>query len=174
MRHVLLVLVLFGTTLFQMTFLAAIRPFGVSANLLLVFLVSWALVRGIEEAGLATAVGGIFLALFSSAPPWLALLAILPVIPLALVRDLHLLESNFLMAIPVLISATVLYFGIMLIGLALSGDGIPVMLALRRLALPTLVGNLMLLAPVYWSVSLVASPPRRASPVWGRSWGLRS
>jgi rod shape-determining protein MreD len=139
-------------------------------NFVLLCLLSWAFIRGAEEAVWATAIGGLLLGLFSSAPLGLTVLALLPIVPFALLRELRLLESNFLLSIPVLIVTTSLYFGIMLMGLSFAGETIPLSLAMKSLVVPGLLGNLLLFAPMYALVLTVGRPPRTAGTIWGNSW----
>jgi rod shape-determining protein MreD len=142
-------------------------------NLILAFLVAWAIVRGAKDALWATAVAGTLVGLSSPAPLGLALLAFLPLVPLAALRELRLLEMNFLLAIPVLIVETLLYFAIMLMGLTTVGDSLSAGVVLTAQALPTLLGSLLVFPLVYWLTSAIGRPEQIPSPTWGSTWGIR-
>jgi rod shape-determining protein MreD len=169
-KYAIALAVLLALTVIQPSVQATTRQLGFAPNLVLVFLLSWAFIRGSNEAVWVTAIGGLTLGLFSSAPLGLALLGLLPIVPFAVLRELRLLESNFLLAIPVLVVTTSLYFGIMLMGLSFAGEAMPLSLAIRSLVVPGLLGNLLLFAPIYAITLAVGRPPRTAGTMWGNSW----
>lgn len=173
MRYLLVTPLLFLAALVQASVLPSVRVLGIMPNLILVFVVAWAMIRGPDDAVPAVVLGGLSLGLFSAQPLGLAILALLPIVPLATLRDLHLLQSNFLLTVPVLIVATLLYFCVMLIGLALVGDGVPPLLAARRLLFPTLVGNSLALALLYPFMARFAAPASQPGPLWGRNYRLQ-
>lgn len=170
MKYFTVTAILLLIAMLQPALNSVLRPLGLAPPVIVAFLLSWATVRGSRDALWATAAGGMILGLFSNAPFGLTLLALLPVVPLAAARELRLLESNFLLALPMLILATLLYFGIMLMGLSFSGDPQPLSVAVPNLVGPGLLGNLLLFAPVYALTYRLARPPRGAGAMWGNSW----
>ena len=174
MRYVVLVPVIFLLALLQASMLPSLRLLSLTPpNLLLVLVVAWAMVRGPGDTITLVALAGLFLGLLSPQPLGLAILALTPVLPLALVRDLQVFEVNFLISVPVLIVSNVLYFCVMLLGLTVLGESVAVGPVLRAM-LPAVVSNLLALAPVYALVSRLAPAPRRESPAWGRGIGIRA
>jgi len=114
-------LIAFSLALVQASSVEQFKVLGVSPNLLLVFLVAWLVVRGLEDVLPMIFVGGVTLGLVGLQSPGLVLLALLPVAGLGLVRESHVIHSDFVLTLGLVFLASLAYEGIMLLTVLATG-----------------------------------------------------
>ena len=144
----------------QLSVLPAFALFGAHPNLLIVLLVAWMTVRGQREALLLIPAAGFTQGLLDSQPLGLAMLALAPLILMTEVRELRLVDSALLPAVVLTALATLVYEGIVLLTLAVSGERLDWLASVRDVLVPAAFANVLLLLPVYGLVRL-ASLDRR-------------
>ena len=145
----------------QVSVLPAFSIFGATPNLLIVLLVAWMTVRSQQEALLLIPAAGFAQGLLDSQPLGLAMLALAPLILMTEVRELKLVESNLLPAVVLTALATLVYEGVLLLTLAVTGERMDWLAGLRDALLPAAIANVLLLLPVYGLVRLASLDLRR-------------
>src|SRR5438552_2529147 len=90
---------------FQTAVLPRITLLGVRPDLILVLLVCWTVVRGTDEGRVVVAITAILYGMLSAEPAGFALLALAPIVPLALLRESHL-ASRFALTLCLVAVAT--------------------------------------------------------------------
>lgn len=161
MRYYVGVPLMLFLALAQTSSLPLFSLFGAHPNLVLVVLVGWAVVRGPDEALVLLAVAGLSLGLLNSQPLGLHLLALAPLVPLAAVRELRLIESELLPALGLAFLATLAYEGVFLVVFRLTGQDLDWWGSVSRVAIPAAIANALLMIPVYWLVWLASADRRR-------------
>lgn len=158
MRYVFGAAAAFFLAMFQASSVEQFRVFGVIPNLMLVMLVCWLVVRGLDDVLPMVAVTGITLGFVGLQTPGFVLLALLLAIaPAGLLREMHVVSSELvlvllLVGLASLIFETVLVFGVMATGGVFDPRG-----GLGDVVLPAAAVNLLLAPPVYF-VMRVAKP----------------
>ena len=140
----------------QVSILPQFSIFGVQPNVVIVLLVSWVAVRGQREAFLLIPVAGFMLGLLDSEPLGLAMLAFAPLILLTEVRELRLVESQLLPALGLVVVASLVYEGSILLTLAVTGERTGWPGSVLNVLVPVAIVNVLLLLPVYGAVRLAS------------------
>jgi hypothetical protein len=152
--------------LFQAASVEQFKILGVAPNLVLVLLVSWLVVRGLDDVLPMIAVTGITLSFIGLQTPGLVLLAMLPIVALGTVREFRLIHSDVVLVLALVCAATIAYEFVLLAGVMLTGGVLDLTTALSRAVVPAVIVNLMITVPVY-VVMRLAKPNgdrRRLSP----------
>jgi uncharacterized membrane protein YjgN (DUF898 family) len=147
--------------LLQASSIEQFKVLGVTPNLLLVLLVSWLVVRGLDDVLPMIAVAGVTMGFIGLQVPGLVLLALLPIAGLGVVRELHVIHSDLLLVLAFVLVATVAYESIIVAALIASGGGYDVLAALRSAIVPSALVNVMLTPPVYLLMRLAKPALRR-------------
>jgi rod shape-determining protein MreD len=131
---------------------------GVTANPLLVLLVCWAMVRGPRETMVFIPIAGIFKDLMTTDPVGVSVLALLPIVALAAIRERRPMESEFLPTLAVVVVASLCYDLVYMVVLTAVGDGPPWLQTPIRVVLPAALFNALLTPilylPVRWATTL--------------------
>lgn len=135
--------------LLQASSVEQFRMLGVAPNLLLVLLVSWLVVRGLDDVLPMVAVAGITLAFVGLQTPGLVLLAMLPIAGLGLIREMHLVHSDLLLVLVLVLAGSLAYESILLAALALTGGGFDIAHGVSRAVLPAAIVNAAIATPAY-------------------------
>ena len=147
--------------LLQASSIEQFKVFGVTPNLLLVLLVSWLVVRGLDDVLPMIAVAGITMGFVGLQMPGLILLALLPIAGLGVLRELHIIHSDILLVLAFVLVETVVYEAIIVAALVASGGGYDIAAAIRSAIIPSAIVNVMLTPPVYFVMRLARPGPRR-------------
>ena len=134
---------------------------GVSPNLMLVFLVAWLVVRGLDDVLPMLLVSGITLGLVGLQSPGVVLLALLPVVALGMVRELHIVHSDFVLALLLIIPATLAYETVMLASVMATGGTLDFMAGLRAAVVPAAIVNVALMPFVFGMMRFAKPADRR-------------
>jgi len=156
----------FFLALFQAASMEQFKILGVAPNLMLVLLVAWLVVRGLDDVLPMIAVAGITLSFVGLQAPGLVLLAMLPVIGLGMVRELRLIHSDVVLVMALVGAATIAYELVLLASVMMTGGVFDVQTALAHAVVPAVIVNLAIAPPVY-AVMRVAKPHgdrRRLAP----------
>jgi hypothetical protein len=151
----------FFLALFQASSIEQFKILGVAPNLLLVLLVSWLVVRGLDDVLPMLAVSGVTLSLVGLQMPGVVLLALLPIAGLGIVREMHVVHSDLLLVLAFVIVASVAYELVLLLYVIATGGGLDIVTALRTAVVPAALVNLALTPPVFAVMRLAKASPRR-------------
>ncbi len=162
MRYYLAVPLLLAAALMQSSVLSSFPVLGVYPNLVLVLVVCWTVVRGQNEGMVVVPLGGLCLGLLSSQPVGVALLAAAPVVLLAELREARLTQSDFLLAVFLVLVSSLVYETVFLVILRVMGDSVQWWGSFMRVILPTSIVNVLFTPPLYWLVWWRSTASRRA------------
>lgn len=129
---------------------------GVQPNLVIVLLVAWIGVRGQREAFYLVPAAGFFLGLLDSQPLGLAMLAFAPLILLTELREIQAVESHLLPALLLVTIGTLVYEGLILLTLAVTGERTGWPGSVLDILVPAAIANILLLLPVYGILRLAS------------------
>jgi hypothetical protein len=136
-------------SLLQASSVEQFKIMGVAPNLMLVLLVAWLVVRGLDDVLPMIAVAGITLGLVGLQTPGLVLLGLLPIAGFGLLRELHVIHSDALLTLALVLAASLAYETIMLLDIMATGGVLDLSTALTRAVLPAAIVNAALTPPVY-------------------------
>jgi rod shape-determining protein MreD len=158
MRYLLFVPLILFVALAQVATAPYFPLLGVTANPLLVLLMCWAMVRGPRETMILIPLAGIFKDLITSDPVGASVLALLPVVPLAAMRERWPTESEFVPTLAVVAAASLSYDVLYMMVLTAVGDGPPWLQSPLRVLLPAALFNALITPivylPVRWATTL--------------------
>lgn len=139
--------------------------FGVQPNLVVVLLVGWLAVRPKRETLMLVPVAGFVVGLLDSQPLGFAVLALAPLILLAEVRELRLVDSDLLPALVFVALATLVYEMAALLSLAVRGEQLDWLASVLDVTLPAAIASALLLLPVYALIRIASVDLRRRRPI---------
>ena len=140
-----------------------VKVLGVTPDLVLIFAACWAMVRGQREAMVVVPIAGVLRDLTTSDPVGTSVLALSPIVLLAVARDLRPVESEFLPALAVVAAASLAYAVVSMTVLTAVGDDVPWGTALLRVALPSMLVNALFAAIVYPPMRWLSPRPKLES-----------
>jgi rod shape-determining protein MreD len=161
-RYPVAAAVILLAALVQTSIVPMFSVLGVHPNVVLVLVVSWAMVRGQQEALVVVPMAGIALGLLDGQPLGTALLALIPVVLLAELREARIVEGDFLLAVGAIVIATLAYETLFLVTLRLSGETVGWWGSFVWVIVPTAIVNALLLLPFFGMMWLASSDLRRA------------
>ena len=149
----------------QTSALSSFRVLGVHANLVLVLVLSWAMVRGLKESMVVVPMGGLALGLMDAQPLGVVLLALVPVVLLTEIREARIVEGDFLLAILLILLSTLAYEVIILIVLRVTGETVQWWGTVARVIVPAAIVNALLVPPIYGLLWVSSRDLRRVQPL---------
>ena len=163
MRYIVGGLFAFALALVQASSVEQFRILGVAPNLMLVMLTAWLVVRGLDDVLPMVGVAGITLGFVGLQTPGFVLLALLvPLAALGVVRELHVVHSEAVLAVAFILCASLAYETILLAGIIATGGVFDLKRAFLEVVVPAAAVNLMIALPVYLVLRLARpSTPRR-------------
>ena len=150
----------FGLALVQASSVEQFKILVVSPNVLLVFVLAWLVVRGLDDVLPMLLVSGVTLGLVGLQSPGVVLLALLPVAALGVIRELHIVHSDFVLAMLLIVPATLAYELVMLLSVMATGGTLDLASGVRATVIPAAVVNLALM-PLVFGVMRFAKPANR-------------
>lgn len=154
-------IVMFFTVIAQASALPSFSIFGAQPNLVIVLLVAWMSVRGQREVLFLIPAAGFLQGLLDSEPLGLAMLALAPLILMSEVRERRFVESELLPAIALVVVATLVYEGTVLLTLAVTGNHPDWLASVLDVLAPAAIANALVLLPVYGLIRLASVDLRR-------------
>ncbi len=151
----------FFVALAQASSIEQFRIIGVAPNLLLVVLVAWLVVRGLDDVLPMVAVAGITTALVGLQTPGLVLLALMPMAGFGLLRELHVVHSDVVLVLALVFASSLAYELVLLLSVLVSGGVFDPATALLRSVLPAALVNVALTPFVYAIMRLLKPAPSR-------------
>jgi rod shape-determining protein MreD len=161
-----------GTIAFMLAILqvSSVQQFvvlGVSPNLVLVMLVAWLVVRGLEDVLPMVAVAGLTLGLVDLQTPGLVMLAlVLSIAAMGAIRELHVVHSDFVLTLLLVAGASLIYESIMFAYVLATGGVFDPVAGLLEAVLPAALVNLMIAPPVYLLMRLARPAAQRNAYSW--------
>ena len=149
MRYWLGGVLAFFLAVFQAASVEQFKFLGVAPNLMLVLLVSWLVVRGLDDVLPMIAVAGLTLRLVGLQSPGLVLLALLPLVGLGTLRELHVVHSDIVLVLALVAAATLAFEMVLLASVMATGGVLDVRTAFVDTLLPSIVVNLAITVPVH-------------------------
>jgi rod shape-determining protein MreD len=137
---------------------------GATANPLLALLMCWAMVRGPRETMVLIPLTAVFKDLITNDPVGVSVLALLPIVPLASVRERHLTQSEFVPTVAVVAAASLSYNIVYMVVLASLGQEVTWLQSPLRVLLPAALLDTVLTPlfylPLRWATTLTESRAR--------------
>lgn len=161
MRYLTGAAIAFILALVQASSVEQFRILGVAPNLLLVFLVAWLVVRGLDDVLPMVAVAGITMGFVGLQAPGVVLLALLPLAGLGMLREMHVVQSEVLLALLLAVGATLAFETIMLFGVAATGGRLDLLTGFRSVVIPCALVNLAMTPFVYFFMRFARPDERR-------------
>jgi rod shape-determining protein MreD len=140
-----------------------VKVLGVAPDLVLIFAACWAMIRGQGEAMVVVPIAGLVRDLTTSDPVGTSMLALSPIVLLAVIRDLRPFESDFLPTLAVVATASLAYSVVSMTVLTVVGDGVPWGTAMLRVALPSMLVNPLFTVLIYPPMRWLTPRPKTES-----------
>jgi rod shape-determining protein MreD len=137
------------TALLQTTALPSLTVLGVKPELMLLAVLAWSMLRGVEEGLLWAFVGGLMLDLFSGGPLGASTLALLVASFLSGLAQGSVTRSSFLLPMVAALAGTLLYHGLLLLIVQLARGTVPWADSLFQVTLPSLAVNTLLMPVMF-------------------------
>ena len=164
MRYVFLGPLAMTVVLLQVAAAPYFPLMGATANPLMVLLMCWAMVRGPREAMVLIPLTAVFKDLITNDPVGITVLALLPIVPLAAVRERHLTQSEFVPIVVVVAVASISYHLVYMVVLTSLGEDIPWVQSPLRVLLPAALLDAVLTPlfylPLRWVTTITESQAR--------------
>jgi len=157
MRYLFLGPLAMTVVLFQVAAAPYFPLMGVTANPLLVLLMCWAMVRGPREAMVLIPLTAVFKDLITNDPVGVSVLALLPVMPLATVRERHPTQSEFVPTVVVVALASLCYHLIYMVVLTSLGENVSWLQSPVEVLLPAALLDAVLTPLFYLPLRLVTT-----------------
>ncbi len=146
---------------------ASVAPYvsilGVTPDLVLIFAACWAMLRGQREAMVVVPMAGLLRDLTTSDPVGTSVLALSPIVALAVLRDLRPVESDLLPVLAVVAVASLAYAVISMTVLTAVGDDVPWRTGLLRVTFPSMLVNALFAVAMYVPMRWLNPRPRSES-----------
>lgn len=135
-------------TVLQASLLPHLRVFGGQPDLIVVLVIAWSALDAEREGLVWAFVGGLFVDLFSGAPPGTSSLALLPVAFIITLTEANLYRNNLLLTLPLAAAGALIYHVLYLILLRLLVD-YPLVWrdSLTYVTLPSVLFDVILIIP---------------------------
>ncbi len=160
MRYWTGALIAFLLAIVQASSVEQFKIMGVSPNLMLVFLVAWLVVRGLDDVLPMILVSGITLGLVGLQSPGVVLLALLPIAGFGVIRELHIIHSDLVLVLFIVFGSTIAYEMVMLLSTMASGGTLDIMTGIESFVIPAAIVNVAL-APFVYFFMRFAKPAKR-------------
>ena len=157
MRYLFLGPLAMTVVLFQVAAAPYFPLMGATANPLLALLMCWAMVRGPREAMVLIPLTAVFRDLITNDPVGVSILAMLPIVPLAAVRERHPTQSEFVPTVVVVAVASLCYHLVYMVVLASLGEDVAWLQSPVEVLLPAALLDAVLTPLVYLPLLLVTT-----------------
>ena len=160
MRYITGGTIAFVLALVQASSIEQFKIVGATPNLLLVMLATWLVVRGLDDVLPMIAVAGVTTGLIGLQTPGLVLLALLPIAGFGVLREMHVIHNDLVLAIGLVFAASVAYEVVILLSVMATGGALDPLAALRSAVLPVAIVNVAM-TPFVFAVMRLARPSSR-------------
>ena len=159
MRYVVAAATAFFLAVLGVSAMPYVKVLGVTPDLILIFAVTWMMVRGQREAAVVVPVAGLMRDLTTSDPVGTSVLALSPIVLLAVVRELKAVESELVLTLIVAVLASLIYGLLSMMVLTATGQGFPLLDGLLWVVLPSLVVNALFVPIIYLPMRWLSAEP---------------
>lgn len=143
-------LILFGIlAILQSTIVSRMPLLNGTADLILLFIVAWALQDRVESAWQWCLIGGIFASLYSALPLGTFIVSYLIATGIARLLKRRVWKAPFLAMLAATFIGTIIVQVISLVARLITGVSLPILSVLNLILLPGLILNLILAIPVF-------------------------
>jgi rod shape-determining protein MreD len=143
-------LILFGIlAIMQSTIVSRMPLLNGTADLILLFIIAWALQDRVDSAWQWCVIGGIFASLYSALPFGSLMIAYMMCVGIARLMKRRIWKAPFLAMLTATFIGTVLTLFISFIARLITGVSIPVVNVFNLILLPSLLLNLILSIPIF-------------------------
>lgn len=156
--------VLAFAAILQSTFVPQIRVFGGQPDLVMLFVLSWAVNSTVEEAVVWAFVGGVLADLLSSAPTGTSVVGLIFIAFLVERLKGQLVNINLFVLLGLALAASFIVLVTQMVILGVTGTPIRPVEQFFYIILPSVIYNMVFIVPVYWitrRTKRVISPRRR-------------
>ena len=160
MRYITGGTIAFVLALVQASSIEQFKIVGATPNLLLVMLATWLVVRGLDDVLPMIAVAGVTTGLIGLQTPGLVLLALLPIAGFGVLREMHVIHNDLVLAIGLVFASSVAYELVILLSVMATGGALDPLAALRSAVLPVAIVNVAM-TPFVFAVMRLARPSSR-------------
>lgn len=136
------------------------RVLDVSPDFILILAACWAMLRGQKEAMVVVPLAGALRDLVTSDPLGTSVLALAPIVLLAALRDIKIVDTDFIPTLVVVVLGSLAYGLISMAVLAATGQEVSWLAALRVAVLPSVIVNALFTPIVYLPIQWFASDRR--------------
>ena len=157
MRYLFLGPLAMTVVLFQVAAAPYFPLMGATANPLLALLMCWAMVRGPREAMVLIPLTAVLKDLITNDPVGVSVLAMLPIVPLAAVRERHPTQSEFVPTVAVVAVASLCYHLVYMVVLTSLGEDVPWLQSPAEVLLPAALLDAVLTPLFYLPLLLVTT-----------------
>jgi rod shape-determining protein MreD len=137
------------TAIFQSTVMPLITIGGAKPDLTLLIVISWSLLRGTGEGIIWGFVGGLCVDVLSGGPLGASAIGMMTVSLMSGQGKTNLFKGNLMLPLLLAPVGTIVYYGLVLVVLELTGRSTPVLTTLTQAILPAAVVNLIAMPFVY-------------------------
>ncbi|HZP26575.1 MAG TPA: rod shape-determining protein MreD [Dehalococcoidia bacterium] len=148
------------------------KLFGAAPDLLLVFAVCWAMIRGQDEVLGVIVIAGFFRDFTTGEPVGTSVLALTPIALLATVRELRLVDNDFVPALAVAAVGSLLYQLIAGIVIWLTGEHIGWWTLIGHRLLAAMLVNVLVTPLLYLPLRWISGDLRSQAPRLGPTLGF--
>lgn len=148
------------------------KLFGAAPNLLLIFVVCWAMIRGQDEVLGVIIIAGFLRDFTTGDPVGVSVLALAPVALLATVREIRLVDNDFVPALGVVAIGTVLFELISGLVIWLTGENVGWMTLIGFKLFPAMLINVIVTPIIYLPLRWVSGDLRSQAPRLGPTLGF--
>lgn len=157
---------LLTVALLQTTALPALKVLGVKPELMLLTVLAWSLLRGVEEGLVWAFLGGLMLDLFSGGPLGASALALLVVSFLSGLTEGSVTRTSFVLPMGTALAGTLLYQSLFLLIIRLTRGTVPWTDSLFRVTLPSLAVNTLLMPAMFQALAWLDRKTGREEIGW--------
>ena len=158
---------LLSVALLQSTVLPALTIVGVKPELMLLTVLSWSLLRGVEEGLVWAFLGGMMLDLFSGGPLGASTLALLVVSFLFGLAQGSVRRTSLLLPMGAALAGTLLFQGLLLLVVQLTRGAVSWADSLIHVMLPSLAVNTLLMPVMFQALAWLDRRTGREEIGWG-------
>ena len=157
MKYVLVAVTTFLLAIVHVSAMSYFSILGVTPDIILIFASCWVVIRDFREGLVVVPIAALCRDLLTSDPLGMSLIALAPIVVLAMAGKMAAPESRFLVALGTVIFGSLSYSIMGAIVLAATGQDVPLLSALLRSVMLSVVVNalvaLVLYLPLYWVIT---------------------
>ncbi len=172
MKYLIAFVAVFFLAVLGVSAMPYVKVLGVTPDLVLIFAACWTMVRGQDEAMIVVPMAGFMKDLTTSDPLGTSVLAMAPLVILAAAVQIRAVDTDFVPSVVIVAAGSIVYGIISMVVLTATGQDIPWVDALLRVAIPAAIVNALFTAVVYLPVSWLS--PRQRSGLLGSGRPLSS